>query len=115
MSRKRMPAHVVREVHARSEGVCEAMIPGVCGWRGEHLHHRKLRSQGGEHTTENTLDICARCHDYVHRHTGWSYEQGLLVKGAAEVTWPPVYYRGRRKDDGTHEYDQWGALEGDQE
>lgn len=101
MSKQRMPAHVVREVHARAGDICEAMIPGVCGWRGEHLHHRKLRSQGGEHTTENILFVCARCHDHIHRHTGWAYEQGLLVKGAADVE-PPVYYRGRRKDDGSY-------------
>lgn len=31
MSKQRMPAHVVREVHARSEGVCEAMIRGCVG------------------------------------------------------------------------------------
>lgn len=96
MAASRIPATVVREVHARSEGICEAMIAHTCGWHAQHLHHRKLRSQGGEHTVVNLLAVCARCHEYLHRNTGEAYVQGLLVRGWGTPTWPPKFYRGRR-------------------
>lgn len=96
MAASRIPATVVREVHARSEGVCEAMIERVCEWCGQHMHHRKLRSQGGEHTAENILFVCAACHHHLHMNTASSYERGLLVRGWDTPAWPPIFYRGRR-------------------
>lgn len=70
MAASRIPAAVVREVHARSEGICEAMVPGVCTYAADHIHHRKRRSQGGGESFENGLAVCARCHEYLHRNTG---------------------------------------------
>ena len=101
MAASRIPAAVVREVHARSEGICEAMIAHTCGWRAEHLHHRKMRSQGGGHTTEALLNVCAACHTHIHMNTAESYERGLLVRGWDTPTWPPIFYRGRRTNNGT--------------
>ena len=94
MSRERMPQAVVDAVMDRSEGYCEAMIPNTCVGQVHHLHHRKLRSQGGQHTTDCLIGVCSRCHDAVHRHTGWAYEVGLLVHGWDEPRFPPDYYRG---------------------
>lgn len=96
MATSRIPATVVREIHARSEGICEAMIPGVCSYTAEHVHHRKLRSQGGGESFENGLAVCAACHTHIHMNTAESYERGLLVRGWDTPTWPPKFYRGRR-------------------
>ncbi len=100
MALKRMPFDVAEAVLARSEGACEAMIPGVCVGRAQHLHHRKMRSQGGDHTEANLIAICHRCHHHIHMNPAWSYERGLLIHGWGEVTWPPKHYRGtERKED----------------
>ncbi len=101
--RKAMPPEVAEAVLARSAGTCEAMIPGVCVGRAHHLHHRKMRSQGGEHTEENLVALCHQCHSYAHHNPAWSYERGLLIRGRDEVTWPPRYYRGvyrKEEEDG---------------
>ena len=106
MDLKRMPFDVAEAVHARSEGACEAMIRGVCIGQGQHLHHRKMRSQGGGHTEENLVVLCHQCHSYIHQNPAWSYERGLLIHGWHDVTWPPKYYRGIEReegDDGTYQ------------
>ena len=33
---------------------------------GTQLHHRKLRSQGGDDVRENLAWICSFCHDDLH-------------------------------------------------
>ena len=104
--RKTMPFEVWIYVHERAEGACEAMIPRVCVGAAQHFHHRKMRSQGGEHTVENGLRICHACHSFIHANPAWSYERGLLIRGRDEVTWPPKYYRGvyrKEEDDGSNQ------------
>ena len=67
----------VREViRARSGGKCEMCFvrPAV------HTHHRKSRSQGGQNTEANLLDVCAECHTYAHAHLDESYLTGVLVR-----------------------------------
>lgn len=90
-----MPGGVARMVIARADGHCEAMIIAAgCTGRAEHLHHRKLRSQGGEHTVENVVHICHRCHRWIHHHPAQSYEWGLLVKGSHDPELVQVLRRG---------------------
>lgn len=104
--RKAMPPAVANAVLDRAEGACEAMIPGACAWQAQHLHHRKMRSQGGGHTEDNLIAVCSACHTYVHANPAWSYERGLLIRGRDEVTWPPKYYRGvyrKEEEDGIRE------------
>ncbi len=54
-------------VLARANGRCER-----CGkWVGYfylHVHHRKPRSRGGEHTLKNAVAMCGLCHMGVHEH-----------------------------------------------
>lgn len=45
-------------VYARSEGWCEARIPGVCLGRGTNWHHRRDRTHGGLWTPSNGLHLC---------------------------------------------------------
>lgn len=75
---------------------CEVMVPGVCNGRGEHWHHRKLRSQGGRHEPVNGLMVCHLCHEWIHRHPALSYEAGWLVRSLDEPKLVPVVRRGRR-------------------
>ena len=106
--RNPMPPAIANAVLDRAEGTCEAMIPGECTGRAEHLHHRKMRSQGGEHTEANLIAVCGACHRAIHNSGAWSYERELLVRAWKEPEFPPVYYRGiygKEDDDGTYPYD----------
>lgn len=95
MTVKRMPHDVAMAVIDRAGGVCECMHPGSCTGAAEHLHHRQMRSQGGEHTVENLGAICAADHRFIHEHPAWAYEHGWLVHGWEEPRFPPAFYRGR--------------------
>ncbi len=75
----RIPPKIRREVLARSHGLCEAHLKGCTG-RGEHLHHKRTRSQGGKHTVENLINACGWCHRYIHDHPGEAYELGLMLR-----------------------------------
>ena len=98
---KSFTGSVRRQIEERSEGICEAMVPGVCTYAADHIHHRKRRSQGGGESFENGLAACAACHTHIHMNTAESYERGLLVRGWDTPTWPPIFYRGRRTNNGT--------------
>lgn len=82
-SRKKIPAWVREACAARSGGKCEAGVTKDCRGHGGHLHHKLMRSQGGKHVQENLIDVCRPCHEYIHSHPNWSYEQGYLVRRAA--------------------------------
>jgi len=46
----------------------------LCHGRSQHIHHRRLRSQGGDNDFSNLLPMCWRCHDAVHAN-----QAGLIV------------------------------------
>lgn len=69
---------VKRMVRDRSGGYCE--FPG-CPRRGEHFHHRLMRSHGGPGTVENCAFLCRDHHGHVHANPAESYANGLLVRG----------------------------------
>ena len=95
MTVKRMPTAVASAVLDRADGMCEALVAGVCVGTADQIHHRQMRSQGGAHSVENCGAVCHACHTYFHRNPAWAYEAGWLVHGWDTPTWPPVYYRGR--------------------
>lgn len=120
------PRWLKLQVIERAEGVCEAMCSPRCSWRGTDVHHRKKRSQGGEHTLDNALFVCRACHCHIEADPAWSYERGLLIHGWADVVWPPAYYRGVFADEGYLEeekggyagempggFDLWGEVSAD--
>lgn len=91
-----IPAGVVSAVKRRSNGICEACADG----RAEHIHHRKLRSQGGKHLVDNLLHACSECHRTIHDNPAESYDRGLLVHSWDEpdsVDVVPYYFE--RPDD----------------
>ena len=103
--KNRVPTEVAEVVNERAGGICELMsIDARCTGYREQLHHRKLRSQGGEHTVENLVGICHRCHYWLHAHPAIAYTNGWLVKGVKDPAKIPFRRRGvlafLRKDGG---------------
>lgn len=58
---------VLAALRARSRSLCEADMPG-CFRSPVQAHHKKYRSRGGSDELVNLADLCAFCHDAVHRH-----------------------------------------------
>lgn len=81
VSRKRKPditSSVRQQVRERSEGTCEVQAQG-CKARAIEMHHRKRRSQGGEHVALNLIHACTSCHGLIHREVAWAKEHGYLA------------------------------------
>ena len=76
-----IPRAVREEVAARSGGRCERCSSEL----DVHLHHRLARSRGGQHTAENLVAACARCHCWIHDHPaeavteGWTIQRGKVA------------------------------------
>jgi hypothetical protein len=49
-------------VSARSGGLCETRIPGLCTTWATDWHHRLNRSQGGRWCASQGLHVCRPCH-----------------------------------------------------
>nr|WP_304503761.1 HNH endonuclease signature motif containing protein [Corynebacterium lemuris] len=91
---KKIPKESYNEVFRRAGQQCEVMADPLCTTRAEEWHHRKLRSQGGEHTVENGLAVCAACHRHIHMNPADSYTAGWLVKSTHDPVDVPVTRRG---------------------
>lgn len=84
-----------RIVRARSGGVCE-----VCGReRATNFQHRQNRSQLGDWTASNGLDVCGTgttgCHGRIHQNPRISYERGWSVRSTASPAVTPVWLASR--------------------
>lgn len=66
-------------VHERSGETCEAQVSAKCSGKGTHVHHRKLRSQGGKNDLATLLDCCIYCHTWLHGNVQEAHDLGLLV------------------------------------
>lgn len=58
---------------------CEASTP-ACDGRAQHRHHKRGRVGPDVDEREHTLDVCLRCHEYIHAHPAESYEAGWLER-----------------------------------
>lgn len=95
-SKNLIPDEVKAVVEERSQGACERLLHPVCTGRAKEMHHRQMRSQGGEHSVVNLLHLCRECHrEYVHLHPADSYSHGWLVKSHGDPAEVPVTYRGQ--------------------
>ena len=65
--------------YRRAGGRCEARCDPGCRGRPSQLHHRRMRSQGGDNRSVNLLAVCDICHGTIHANPALSYERGLLV------------------------------------
>lgn len=60
------------------------------------VHHRKLRSRGGEDAHENLVTLCRFHHNVVHRSPAWATAVGLMVPaGFDPMDWPVLLDAGR--------------------
>ena len=71
----------------RIDGPCRARIPERCAGMAAHRHHRKLRRHGDDRPV-NLLEVCAPCHDFIHRWYAWSQSWGLICPSFQD---PDVY------------------------
>ena len=93
MNAKAIPLAIRRAVWARSGYYCEA-----CGGPGAvHLHHRKLRSQGGRHEATNLMHVHLSCHESIHAHPTRSYLLGHLVHSYDDPADAPIISMLSRK------------------
>lgn len=76
-AKKQVPRWVRNRVKQRSDGWCEVRALG-CELRAVHVHHKKLRSQGGKDTVGNLLHVCAWCHRWVHEHPREARKRGWI-------------------------------------
>lgn len=77
---RKIPQSVRRQVRTRSGGRCEVVMPsGRCEFDADHMHHRRMRSQGGQDTERNLLDVCHEHHQMIHDQPAWAMEHGYLL------------------------------------
>lgn len=57
----------------------------LCPRDAAHLHHRKLRSQGGTDDPDNLIPLCNGCHETIHANPEWAMEHGLIVPSYAKI------------------------------
>ncbi len=72
---------VAEAVIARAGGYCDRCGEVLTGY---HLHHRKMKSQGGPDTVTNLMVVSPACHAWIHANPRESYTRGWLIKGWAE-------------------------------
>lgn len=78
-------------VKARSGGRCEI----GAGCRGEEIHHRKNRSQGGTWCPSNLIHACHSHHLHVTTHPAAARQQGWAVLSTDDPAAVPVWLAGR--------------------
>jgi 5-methylcytosine-specific restriction endonuclease McrA len=66
-------------VKARSLGLCEIGLSGVCWGTAAHMHHISRRSQGRDHSPENLKHCCTPCHQQIHTNVAWAKDEGYLA------------------------------------
>ena len=72
--------------------MCEACMYAASGKMD--LHHRKIRSQGGEHTKANLVWIHDYCHRYIHENPTLAYRLGWLVRSYLDPRNVPYHHFG---------------------
>lgn len=82
-------------VYQRSGGLCEAQVSTQCTGRGEHVHHRKLRSRGGGDGVANLAHLCHHCHDWVHAYPKEATRSGWMVSSWSDPALARLWRYGR--------------------
>lgn len=81
LKRERMDEELRMRVLRRDGWRCQLTVAHDC--RGDlHVHHRRLRSQGGPDTMENLVSLCPVAHDWVHGHRAEAEELGMILRSA---------------------------------
>jgi hypothetical protein len=115
--RPAVPDDVRLALGERSEGRCEAGLPG-CRWYATDPHHRVTVKSGGRCCEAaraeldrlcDLLHLCRRCHNWVHAMGTPAFDAGWRVHEGFDPATVAVVYRGtpRWLDDvgGVHDYE----------
>lgn len=99
MSRARIPRETRATVLTRAEGRCDRCgLALTMTWdMTPELHHRKLRSRGGNHDIANLLALHAGCHRWVHANPAEATRLGLMVGACEDPTDVPLMLYGARQ------------------
>jgi len=91
-NRRRKPmSKVLRHaVWARDGGLCQFAGESVSEQDAE-IHHRKLRSRGGQDTPENLITLCGTHHRAVHANPIASTERGFICPSTEDPAHWPVH------------------------
>jgi 5-methylcytosine-specific restriction endonuclease McrA len=74
-------ARCVAAVRARSGGLCEGRVPGVCTGTATDVHEVVSRARGGSVTDmANCVHLCRDCHSWAHNHPAIAATLGLLKR-----------------------------------
>lgn len=98
------------QVLSRCQGYCEKCGTGLSDTFA--LHHRKLKSQGGENTIQNLIALHHECHnlgtDSVHLNVKIAMENGWIVPRHADpLSYTMTLANGScvtLTDDGNYDY-----------
>lgn len=84
-------ADVFGLVAERSGGQCDAMVRvgkvyARCGVSPIQIHHKLLRSRGGDvldavGETHHLMALCRQHHDWAHAHPQKAVQGGLIIEG----------------------------------
>jgi hypothetical protein len=91
--RSAIPPDVRKALAARSEGLCEAQLPGCLG-RATDACHRVGRAQGAD-TLENVWHGCRMCHSWTHERVEEARDLGLILKRHQVPELEPMAYRSQ--------------------
>ena len=90
-----VPDALRKALLARSEGRCEAELPGCLGTATDPCH-RVGQAQGGADTLTNCWHGCRRCHEWTHARVAEAVELGLILRSWQIHELEPMAYRSSR-------------------
>lgn len=78
-------------IHDRDEGWCRR-----CGVKVAkdkcHIHHIKMRSEGGNHSLDNLITLCKDCHTLMNKHENMKSKQLYYISKNRLVHLPSCHY-----------------------
>lgn len=90
-----------KEVLRLANYKCQAHVSPRCENSNLHVHHRKLRSRGGDNSLSNLRAVCLNCHDIIHANPELATQTGWLVSSwdnPESIDTIPGLFKRKRSD-----------------
>lgn len=71
---------LIKQLFEEREGLCEALVEGVCTRYASDLHEKLRRSQGGKIVGGDASDyliVCRPCHTWIGNNPAQAFSLGL--------------------------------------